>query len=332
CQKSHHHGSAAPELPTRVLDIGDPKKFPVLVESRGATGRYCVLSYCWGKCVNSMTIKSNVASHLQGIEMGTLPQTIQDAIEAARSLDFQYIWIDSLCIIQDDKDDWEYETSRMHVVYANADLTISSLTARDCTNSFFQPRKFRGEIALLAAYHPDRRYKGDQIVRGPVHRRGWTLQEHLLSTRILYFGPGFLHWDCLCEYATEHDPYPFDVQCKVHDQRRLERDQNESLRVWRDQVAEFTQRALSNASDRGPAFMAVSTYMARKLGNEYIGGIWKGDKLFESLCWNFRKPMLSSRKGPSWTWTQVDGEIAFDILNSHSRGSMVQLQTNSGLD
>jgi hypothetical protein len=362
CQESYRHGGLPPELPTRVLEIGNSENLPVLVETRGASGRYCALSYCWGKHNPAMTTKSNLASHLEGIQISILPQTIQDAIKAARALDFQYIWIDSLCIVQDHEEDFAREASRMHQVYGNADLTISSLVAQDCKDSFFQPRTSRvvrpiplelffpkhlrqsweaGRINQLAAYHPESRPPEDRITRVPVHERGWTLQEHLLSTRILYFGSGALHWHCLCEYATEYDPcstrghwsfHPrYDTRDMFYARRMikggLKENQGDLLGVWQCQVAEFTRRTLSKSSDRGLAFLAISRYLAKELGNEYVGGIWKGDKLFESLCWSYKQPLLSDPKGPSWTWTLADKEISFEILDTGGRGPKVDVPT-----
>ena len=71
-----------------------------------------------------MTTKSNLTSHLSNIDLDELPPAIQDAIRLTRLLGLRYIWIDALCIIQDDRDDWTREASKMHKVYTQSTLTI----------------------------------------------------------------------------------------------------------------------------------------------------------------------------------------------------------------
>lgn len=103
----HHHGQAcllAPStpLPTRLIDVGDVNTgtAPFLFESRNTSGSYVALSYCWGGIIHHQTIKANFRQRTKKIDFDILPQTIRDAIKVTRALGFQYIWIDSLCIIQ----------------------------------------------------------------------------------------------------------------------------------------------------------------------------------------------------------------------------------------
>lgn len=104
---THHHGQtcsldSSTPLPTRVLDVGDPntRTAPFLFQSRGAFGSYLALSYCWGGVSRHQTTKANFRQRTKHIEYDTLPRTIKDAIKVTRALGFQYIWIDSLCVIQ----------------------------------------------------------------------------------------------------------------------------------------------------------------------------------------------------------------------------------------
>ncbi|RSM11478.1 hypothetical protein CEP52_002974 [Fusarium oligoseptatum] len=145
CQQSYQRGDSNKTLPIRVLNLTEEGCDPYLIDGKAMEGPYCALSYCWGDLgnTNTITTKANISQYRQGIPMDSLPTFIQEAIQTARSLEYQYLWIDALCIIQDDGQDWDREASKMSDVYSNADLTISSLVAKDCHDNMFQPRMLR---------------------------------------------------------------------------------------------------------------------------------------------------------------------------------------------
>ncbi|TVY78683.1 hypothetical protein Focb16_v008302 [Fusarium oxysporum f. sp. cubense] len=157
------------------------------------------------------------------ISMDSFPAVIEDAILAAPSLEFRYVWIDALCTVQDDDKDWAYEAAIMDAVLSNAELTISTLVSSVCHTRLFQPRsaqvvhpvffffldiwkhKFGRWSSTIEAVFPAW-LEEDLKAPAPINSRGWTLQEQLLSTRILYFGTGMLHWEYLHGYVVEVDP------------------------------------------------------------------------------------------------------------------------------
>ncbi|CAG9974982.1 unnamed protein product, partial [Clonostachys byssicola] len=102
--------------------------------------RYIALSYCWGppeKAKHQLkTETSTLKNRLQQIPFLTLPKIHQDSVRICRALGVRYLWIDSLCIIQDDKADWDHEAERMGNVYANAYLTICAARGDSCLDSF----------------------------------------------------------------------------------------------------------------------------------------------------------------------------------------------------
>lgn len=127
-----------PILPTRVLDLKDVQNNGAvyLLETHGMKGKYIALSYCWGPPI-SHPLKTSLATlkpHKEGISISTMPQTFRDAIAITTRLRVRYLWIDSLCIIQGDSEDWERESSRMCDVYGNSYLTIAASvsTGSDC--------------------------------------------------------------------------------------------------------------------------------------------------------------------------------------------------------
>lgn len=122
------------QLPTRVLDI--TRIQPRLFVINGQTGSYAALSYCWGTEGNLITRRDDLESSRAQIPSVNIPATIKDVIQVAKSLGFQYLWVDALCIIQDDPKDWEIESGRMAQVYGNADLVIAASSAKNSQQGF----------------------------------------------------------------------------------------------------------------------------------------------------------------------------------------------------
>ncbi|KAK2030529.1 HET-domain-containing protein [Colletotrichum zoysiae] len=119
----------ASPLPTRVLCIEN--NAIRLVVTNGGRGRYVCLSHCWGSYHKITTTRANIGSHMKEILWDGLPRTFQDAVAIADGLDCPYLWIDSLCIIQDDLRDWEIESAKMASVYKHSYLTIAATRASD---------------------------------------------------------------------------------------------------------------------------------------------------------------------------------------------------------
>lgn len=131
CKTSHPKCQAESSswLPSRLLDVGSWDDLPRLVETApgGVKGKYAALSHMWGDTTYRLplrTLKSNYEDMKAGISMSTLPKNFVQAIIVCRRWDIQYVWIDSLCIIQDSFDDWRHEAALMHLVYRFAEVTI----------------------------------------------------------------------------------------------------------------------------------------------------------------------------------------------------------------
>ena len=164
----------------------------------------------------------------EGIDIKKLPKTLQDAIHTARQLNIPYLWIDSLCIVQDSAEDIAAEITKMPQIYKQAILTINAAAATDCDDGFLHPREevmaridasFRllyplseneGTETLEILSQPDLdmgiiyicedRYCGYKVKKfgeEPASKRAWTLQETWLSPRMLIYGSGPLQWQCL---------------------------------------------------------------------------------------------------------------------------------------
>jgi hypothetical protein len=135
------------KLPTRVIDLGlaTSDVDPHLIEtSGGAEGDWVALSHFWGKKENHplKTTRQTLAQHLKSIPMSSLPKTFQDAVVATRALGFHFLWIDSLCIVQDDENDWRRESQMMGTVYERAVITLAASAAPDSTHGLFVQRPY----------------------------------------------------------------------------------------------------------------------------------------------------------------------------------------------
>lgn len=129
-----------PILPTRVLDVSVSEHMVVLREPGGQRGNYIALSHSWGKSARLTATTKNLAILKRGVALASLPKTFIDAIEITRRLEIKYLWIDCLCILQDDARDWEREASVMGSLYQNSYLTISAANSTDSKTGCF-PRR-----------------------------------------------------------------------------------------------------------------------------------------------------------------------------------------------
>lgn len=362
CRKAHCDQKQSGTWPRRLLYVGAKEKQPNLVPMQDTQPPYCALSYCWGTKSFFITTRENLQQGMKSICLDDLPVMMQDAVSVTQALGYSYLWIDALCIIQNDSDDWEHEAANMHAIYSNADLTISSTVASDCQTGLFQPRAHRVMHPVpLDIWRPKSHRDGkslaiypewaskSQVSQGPVHLQGWTLQQQLLSTRILWFSDGMLHWECLEGYRLEANPMmntilsfnPLDdtkerINAKRVIQATLLEEQGnikelpksfQCFNVWKRQLEAFTRRRLTKPSDRLPAFISISRSLASGAGNKLHYGIWNGDRMLESLCWRIVSPLpkIEVTNLPSWTWAAVDGEISFDMVNRSGREDIEHL-------
>jgi len=141
CVKNHPRciNDSRPFIPTRLLDVAAFQNSDdirlVMLDVKLSPTRYVALSHCWGPTTQLpiTTTVSTLENRMQRIKFSHLSQTFQDAVKLVKQLGQHYLWIDSLCIIQDDKTDWAIEAAAMAAVYGNSIFTIFALSSQNST-------------------------------------------------------------------------------------------------------------------------------------------------------------------------------------------------------
>lgn len=214
CQSSHIDCSANAkhEMPKRVIDVGlfNDSGSPRVYESGAETGQWATLSHCWGNTVTTMLTLATYEERIQEISMAALPKNFRDAIIVTSMLGIRYLWIDSLCIIQDSAEDWLQESARMGDIYRNSLITIAATNAKESTAGFLRKRQAEvlcdllHENVKLPVYVRSRiEWYGFAEIVGPLFQRAWVLQERLLAPRILHFGGQQMMWQCQTKTLAE---------------------------------------------------------------------------------------------------------------------------------
>ncbi|EPE30492.1 hypothetical protein GLAREA_03459 [Glarea lozoyensis ATCC 20868] len=205
-------------LPTRLVYVGSlvSPELRIHTTSPGEDISYLALSHCWGKSKFESLSVENHESWCRGIELETLPANFQDAIHFTRSIGKSFVWIDSLCIIQDCPEDWAREAAKMSSVYSQAYCTISASGADEANGGCFRTRnplmKFPCNLLFsdddtLAIRTVDSASENDnfgvEVDASPLSKRAWAFQERLLSKRIVHFGANYLFFECSFHFASE---------------------------------------------------------------------------------------------------------------------------------
>jgi hypothetical protein len=194
-------------LPLRVIDVGQPgTKHPFLYISQGESAAYTALSHCWGSTALLKTTTSNINSHRRELDWMALSKTFQDAITITQELGVRYLWIDSICILQDDNMDWEVQSRQMATIYSNARVVLAATDAEHGRGGLLTrnpSRPTKGPFTITPKTgepfnvfvrsrlrHLSFREQG--LSRGlplghPLLKRAWAFQEELLATRIVHF-------------------------------------------------------------------------------------------------------------------------------------------------
>jgi hypothetical protein len=325
------YNANAARLPKRVIHVGTCDEDPVHlhVPNENEVGRYIALSHCWGSKPPIMTTMANYQRHTSNIPL-PLPKTFMDAVLVVRALGVQYLWIDSLCIIQGSSRDWSEQAPQMASIYGNAYCTISADAAENSSDGFIEGSRRVGHTPHVIKFtHLGRegavhvRAREDTMPEQPLHdfdtltfrqrgnrgcfqvdntitgapysklfSRAWVFQERLLSRRTLHFGHTETGWEC-CSLV--------DCECSPH---RLLYDPMDTYQLslktmmeefpWIDILQRYTKLDITVSTDRLVAVSGLAKERYRRSRVPYFAGLW-ADKMTAELLWQVGYRRITQR-------------------------------------
>ncbi|KAH6963116.1 heterokaryon incompatibility protein-domain-containing protein [Fusarium avenaceum] len=354
CERNHELCQPAAErYPTRILcvEVEQPLRLvsrdQILLE--GGPARYATLSHSWGNHVPLKTTRATKSTFEKSIPEDLLPRTFKDAVSIARALGIHYLWIDSLCIVQDDPDDWQAEALEMQNIYSGSTINIAASDAVDSNGGCFGPggdvtvaknddstnvghsteaQNVKGGTREPRFIHYEHGNEpGSTMIRFHIETarqiqsrkhlstRGWVLQEEILSHRIIHCSRSEIYWQCKFSYKTQSgqilDPLEvFREPGEFHvDPARREE------RMWYEWIEDYSSRNFTFPSDRIPAMSGIVNHYHKLSGQTPALGLWE-ESFAEGLLW-VRLGALTAPCDPgipSWTWLSCNASILFDHM------------------
>lgn len=328
CEDSH--GSCCSQdrssYPSRLILI-DVKGMRLHDTPLGMQPKYLALSYTWGDALQPVLTQSNGELwHAEGgLKNVDIPRKIRDAMQLTRMIGYEYLWVDALCIVQDDDAGRHHQISQMHKIYQQADLTIIAADSEDCNKglsgiSTADERVRRHETYELPGRHLYRlpsttRYSLDASIW---RTRGWTFQEELCSRKTLTVLPELMIFTCPSGVWREDLPFPIGSSTRSYGDSQEGSmllastlrgnsgkvlDTNEGISLFQDLVKQYMKRNLRRSDDIENAFAGVAGML-----EPFVGPLYHGipEQHFDEIvhgCW-YWETSLHRRSGfPSWSWT-----------------------------
>ncbi|KAE8442518.1 hypothetical protein EG329_003299 [Mollisiaceae sp. DMI_Dod_QoI] len=336
----YHPGSY---IPTRLIDLGcgSTRAHPRLIVTadmikngllRPEDFKYAALSYCWGPSGDAVTQtkteRDSFIARLQEIPRHEMSLVMRDAIKVCEALELRFLWIDSLCIVQDDLKDWERESEQMGSIYLHSFISICAPASSSCHQGFLNRQNRKANVIFQSSVNPA--IKGTYTIEEvglasqlgkdyPGHctpynidvkvsswgSRGWVYQERALSVRKLVFGRSMFHYSCPLQTVSENGHVqvfsPSELETTpllptfqaIKD--RVLRDEDIHM-AWSEICRDYASLQLTQPLDKLPALSGLAKLFASFLedsSSSYIAGIWKIHLLRGyGLLW-LRRPVQS---------------------------------------
>ncbi|KAI0520854.1 heterokaryon incompatibility protein-domain-containing protein [Xylaria bambusicola] len=316
-----------PMLPVRVVKVTEDRVR--VVDQHGLRGRYMTLSHRWGINETFALTSLNFNLMTEPIPWDSIPRIYKESIELTRALGIEYIWIDSLCIVQDDVEDWKREAGKMKLVYGNSYLNIAATQAEDSYGGLFTSSNLGGqypaqtvpqdpEIRIRPQPHLTHAHFGSNYSHSasnsPLMQRGWVLQERILSPRVVHFDTDEIKWEC--QAMT-------DCQCGgMVVIANFKRDYHACFKPngiplpyeWMRIAERYSSLKFTYDSDRLVALSGLAEQGVQSgKGGKYMAGVWERN-IAHQLCWQIinthRRPDVYL--APSWSWLSVFGTVRYD--------------------
>jgi hypothetical protein len=339
CNESHVECAAFahkdPRMPSRLVRVNEQQDSHIhIVDSRNTpiSGPYTTLSYCWGSSTAFTLLSTHIDQMKAGIPVQSLPKTLRDAVTFTRKLRIPYLWVDSLCIIQDSEQDWQSEATDMANVYGHAYCNLAATHSQDCNDGLFwnlNPDTVR-PVVVTPRVQPyfeeplvlfDEDFWDKRIKNAPLNKRGWVLQERTMASRTIHFTCDQILWEC---HQTRRSQYFSTLlpreeggkRPRVHGlQAPQTPDENRNLTLlWNSLVRTYTNCRLTRPEDKLVAIGATAAHIHSQTGDEYFAGLWRRDmpRNLAWLPWPARGEHPEVYRAPSWSWASVDGAVPND--------------------
>ncbi|KAM0259207.1 hypothetical protein ACHAQJ_003412 [Trichoderma viride] len=324
-----------------ILDVSDTK-VRLVSSDHSQTGRYLYLSFKWGRYFKSFF---NTRALFPLLKSGVLPDelapTLRDAVFMTRLLGIRYLWIDALCIVQDDHEDVTKEVLRMATYIQNAFFVMVAATGTSPATGLFCARKqplFRMDFVQYAQTD-----SAGGKNRVPIYLRleletaaealsqalgrAWMVQEVVLPRRLLIQGANQLYWHCRTCLMSEGSTVvqkPF-LKLLPRAPEPLNNSNSVNLRTclpWYDFLHIYSPAKTAYLPDRAAAVEAIARYFDGTL--DYASGLWMDD-LRNGLLWFVDNVVSVKRKNqsvaPTWSWISVDDQVRYNFMrgNQHER-------------
>ncbi|CAH0024938.1 unnamed protein product [Clonostachys rhizophaga] len=305
--------------PTRLIDVGETWTCSPRIVHTADLGeqhvRYCALSYCWGSAKGDetqlKTTKESISEFCLGIPESRMTQVMKDTMKVCRTLNVRYMWIDALCIIQGDKDDWERESAMMNDVYSNAYLTLCTLSSSSAYQTFLDRGSHILELNFESKTETSIHGKFQLSMRGNIvenmdmdffmsdpavdlrcvwYRRGWTFQENLLAPRKLLFGRSMLYFQHeLCIYREDGAKMTDWAYGSLSN--LVTNNPESDYQEWNELLHQYGMREFTSRADVLPAISGLARVFGRARQDTYLAGLWRKDILRGVLWDTLRKEM-----------------------------------------
>lgn len=328
------------EFQTLDIDIAPPVRI-ISTKSLPLDIRYMTLSHRWGNSpsiiLNSTTastlLNSNIPSELLESSNAKL---FRHAMYVTRCLGIRYLWVDSMCIMQDDDSEKAKEITLMGEIYYNSSLNISATDSTSGADGLIFNRDVLktspcqlsvqllgvNETLDLVAFHNKILVESDE---GELNRRGWVLQERILSPRVLHFTKHQVFWECNSLLASDIRPEgepidptsPSDMRGILSASSSLALPDDTMNALWYDVVRQYSATSLSFSGDRLLAVSALAerySILSLQSPAEYVAGIWMAH-LPLALVWRriprTEAPSMSLQNtnqeqiAPTWSWAAL---------------------------
>jgi hypothetical protein len=337
---THNHTRCNSAVPTFVDYSQFPKRILELTGGRITLREYlsdrplyACLSHCWGHSNDIIkTTLTNLDEFKNEVPRNNLTENFQHAVDICQRLEINFLWIDTLCIIQDSENDWKEESAKMAGIYENSFLTIAATKSKEGAGGCYATTN----PEFLAISVPDTDiYVRQKPPKFPTHwsqkdsekwpllNRGWVYQEMRLSRRVLHFCSQEVIWECRHSRKSESgcsDEYMDSDESRyrwtIYETVPYWKLAEDPRKLWYRTVQEYSRTQLTFEKDKMPALAALTQNMENlRADDRFLAGLWEKTLLLDLLWMVWPSPKTgrpATWRAPTWSWASVQSQVMWE--------------------